>query len=507
MATVDATVGLALRYSDSAGCRRWLARLPLGQTADAQRELAGQLAALRRTDIGSLERLRILETLRAAVRYVQDEAARSYAGKPLPLADAESDTWGRTVALWQDLGANYGSCLDACRNGDLLITPYVGLVALRCIGVHAALVEEHYRVYRQPGPAPWRTLNAFYQDAERSGYARLRIHDVFGQQDPDTTCQDVYVQALLLAAAHPYTLSVREQNVVRDWLAQWSPLLALHPQPPPAGKSPALAVDLASAAGARTPAAAEPSTTRHLDLEPLAHAVRQALDGLKQGRSPTQLGLGSRLRPAEAEQLLGTLHTQWFRAGAARGEDRLDTEERSTVCFGLDAAHYQATRGSSADHTPGDRDCAVETWFIRNYSSSGFMCMTRHPDSAVRITHHQLLAVRRENGRQFHLGMVQWIRIDAAGELQCGVKIFPGTPEAITVRPSNFGVNEVADPVRALILPEVPAPATPATIVLPAGWFQSGRFLEIQAERRQVAKLLHLLDKGSDFERGTMTIV
>ena len=508
MATVDVEAGLTLRYSDSAGCRRWLERLPLGQTAEAQRELAGQLAALQRTDhIGSLERLRILETLRAPLRYVQEEAARVYASKPLPLADAESETWARTVAVWQDLRANYLSCLDACRSGDLLITPYVGLVTLRCIGVNAALLEEHYRVYRQPGPALWRALNALYQEAEQRGYARLRIHDVFGQQDADTSCQDAYVQALLLAAAHPYALSVREQDVLRDWLIAWSPLLAPNKQAAPAGKSPTLAVDLASSAGARTPASAEPATVRHLDLEPLAGAVRQALDGLKQGRAPTQLGLGSRLRPAEAEKLLGTLHTQWFRSGTARGEDRLDTEERSTVCFGLDAAHFQASRGLSADPAAHERDCAVETWFIRNYSSTGFMCMTRHPDSHARIAHHQLLAVRRESGRQFHLGMVQWVKIDEAGELQCGVKIFPGAPQAITVRPSNFGMKDSGEPVRALILPEVPAPSTPATIVLPAGWFQSGRFIEIHAERRQVAKLLHLLDKGSDFERGTMTIV
>jgi len=57
------------------------------------------------------------------------------------------------------------------------------------------------------------------------------------------------------------------------------------------------------------------------------------------------------------------------------------------------------------------------------------------------------------------------------------------------------------------VLPEVPAPATPATIILPAGWFQSGRFVEIFAERKQVAKLLNLLEKGSDFDRGTITIV
>jgi len=56
-------------------------------------------------------------------------------------------------------------------------------------------------------------------------------------------------------------------------------------------------------------------------------------------------------------------------------------------------------------------------------------------------------------------------------------------------------------------LPEVPAPATPATLILPAGWFQSGRFVEIFSDRKQVAKLLNLLEKGNDFDRGTIIVV
>ena len=60
---------------------------------------------------------------------------------------------------------------------------------------------------------------------------------------------------------------------------------------------------------------------------------------------------------------------------------------------------------------------------------------------------------------------------------------------------------------RALLLPEVPAPSTPATLILPAGWFQSGRFVEVFSDRKQVAKLLNLLEKGSDFDRGTIVVV
>jgi len=87
------------------------------------------------------------------------------------------------------------------------------------------------------------------------------------------------------------------------------------------------------------------------------------------------------------------------------------------------------------------------------------------------------------------------------------VRLFPGAPQAISVRPSNFNLSGSSRYERALLLPEVPAPATPATLVLPAGWFQSGRFVEIYSDRKQVAKLLNLLEKGSDFDRGTIVVV
>jgi hypothetical protein len=224
------------------------------------------------------------------------------------------------------------------------------------------------------------------------------------------------------------------------------------------------------------------------------------------------------------------LYVQWCRAGTARSEERSATEEPADVCFGL--ANAYANIGGARDvRTPGEitarekRDIdtfgfvarvehgapepaqSLEPWQILNHSASGFMCMLREPNGHGRISHNQLLAVRRSGGRHFHVGMVQWLRIDESGELFCGVRLFPGTPQAISVRPSNFNLSGASRYERALLLPEVPAPATPATLVLPGGWFQSGRFVEIYSDRKQVAKLLNLLEKGSDFDRGTIVVV
>ena len=270
---------------------------------------------------------------------------------------------------------------------------------------------------------------------------------------------------------------------------------------------------------------------RYLDLEQLSKTLRQTINLLKQGQTPGSLGLGEDARQPGCENLLMLLYVQWCRAGAGRAEERSQSEEAAQVCFGLAAAHRHVGGGrgfrqpgeltsrerqdldtygfiTRVEHETGAADeQSLEQWQILNQSASGFMCIQRDPDGRGRISHNQLLAVRRASGRSFHLGMVQWLRVEDGGEIYCGVRLFPGAPQAISVRPSNFNPVGAGRYERALLLPEVPAPATPATLVLPAGWFQSGRFVEAHSDRKQVAKLLNLLEKGSDFDRGTIIVV
>ena len=151
--------------------------------------------------------------------------------------------------------------------------------------------------------------------------------------------------------------------------------------------------------------------------------------------------------------------------------------------------------------------CSMDEWQIVNYSPSGFMCIKRETDGKTRVVHNQLLAVRRGGGAHFQLGLVQWLRLEVDGRLRCGVRLFPGVPQAISVRPSNFNPVGGGRYERALLLPEIPAPSTAASLVLPAGWFQTGRFVEVYSDRKQVAKLLNLLEKGSDFDRGTVLVI
>lgn len=527
-------IAAASQFTDMHGCRKWLAGLPLTNIPNARDLLTGQLARLGSlATIAPTERFRMLETLLEAVLFVQAESSKKYAGKPLPLDAQETQAWDGVIALWQELLSNYAHCLQAYRDGDLHVAPHIATITTRAIRARGALLRENYRAYRQPPGSSWRELHDLYTMAESHGFARIRVVDAFARDEQDSSCAETYLQAVLLHQANPFALSIRQSSFVERWLEKWAALVSLSPQPLPPSPIPPLAVDLASHAAAAMVTADDAgiSTLRHLDLEQLSKMLRQTINLLKQGRTPAQLGLGDDARQPGCENLLMLLYVQWCRSGNARLEARSDTAEDAAVCFGLPAAHVQLNGGrhfrqpgeltalekrhletfgslTRVTHevlAPGDG--GAESWHILNHSASGFMCMHRPRDGATRVSHNQLIAVRRESSRQFYLGVVQWLRMEEGGDMHCGVRLFPGAPQIVSARPSNFNPTTGTRFEQALLLPEIPAPATPATIILPAGWFQSGRFIEIVSDRKQVAKLVNLLEKGSDFDRGTITII
>ncbi len=523
-----------LQFTDSASCKRWVETLPLTNLQSAQRSLTEQVALVRQAGIVPVEMLRLLESLREPVHYVQSELARKYTAKPLPLDSNEETLWNRAVDLWQELTAAYLTCRDAHVQGDPALRNHGALIVMRCLRYTTYTMFEHYRIYRQVPSRQWRNLHELYVFAEQSGFAQTPVADTFIRQEADSTCCAAYCQALLAELANPFALSGRQMEFLARWAEKWSNQVNLSARPLPPSAIPALSVDLAGSAGPRFTEECEPlPTLRHLDLEQVGRTLRQNITLLKQGQTPAMLGLGEDARQPGCENLLMLLYIQWCRAGTGRGEQRNLIEEKAQVCIGVHAAHYFI--GGRSFRVPGAslsrqeehdmqlfghiserterslasaESSAVESWELVNQSNSGFMCMLREPDAQLRIGHNQLVAVRRGTSKLFYLGLVQWLRIEETSDLYVGVRLFPGIARAVVARPANFhaptGINGFE---RALLLPEMAVPATPATLILPTGWYQAGRFVELFGEQKQVAKLVNVIEKGSDFDRCTVTLV
>ena len=522
----------ALLFKDAASCARWVATLPITNVQLVQQTLADQITALATANLAALERLKIIEAMKETVLFAQAELAKRYIGKPLPLDQSDLKAWDSVMGLWRAMGVTYRVCLDAFRAGDLTLAPHAALLTLRCLRTAAYGLFEHYMIYREPDADTWRGFHQLYAYAEEQGLSRVRVTDVFNKRDADSSCAEAYVQGLMANLANPFALSVRQMAFLRRWLEKWASQVELSRQPLPLGQIPPLAVDFASDAPPALAAQVTHSeTTRYFDFEPLSKTLRQTLNLLKQGQTPGQLGLGEDARQPGCESLIMLLYLQWCRAGTLRTENRNPIEDPAEVCFGIsdafnmaggDARSKREVEFNARDKWEMDnlgfsmrlsntaKQAAVkktEAWQVLNQSNSGFMCMLREPSGVMRMMHNQLLGIRRF-GDTPKLGTVQWIRVGADRETQCGVRLFQGTPQPIKVRPANFNVPKGQDFEVALMTPAVTMPATPATVMLPAGWFQSGRLLELEddtrAEKKQLIKLLTLLERGADFDRCSM---
>lgn len=521
----------SLEFTDNATCESWVEHLPVTNIQQTHRLLKSQITALRDARLPALERLRILESLRQPIAFVQAEYANRYLGKPLPLDAGEQAAWHDVMGMWKGVAGNYQDCLAAYRSGDFALASHAALITSRAMRTIGCQMIDCYRAYRHVPGELWIELHALYLAAEQYGFLHAPVPDPLRSGAGETTCANAYLHVLLAHLANPYGLSGRQFGFVLRWLEKWAGLAKLGQQPSPVSPVPVLAVDLDRMGGAiLTQDLDTASNIRYLDVESLAKALRQAITALKQGQAPAHLGLGADAHQPGCESLLMLLYVQWCRAGTGRMEEREQADEDADMCFGIPAAYCQL-HGANEARQPGEltsrekmdldtfgyvvrarhqvanrAEVPFEKWKIGNSSPSGFMCVLHEPQGPGRVAHNQLILVRRGTPSECRVGIIQWVRVEANGDLRCGVRLFPGKPNAVTVRlaEAKHAANGYE---RALLLAPDAITATPATLILPPGWFQCGAFIEVVTDRHQVATMLTLLEKGNDFERGTAVLI
>jgi hypothetical protein len=249
---------------------------------------------------------------------------------------------------------------------------------------------------------------------------------------------------------------------------------------------------------------------------------------LRKGESPSSLGLGEDCTMPSVEQLLVLLFRLWCEGKNARTQMRRSVNGKAKACSTMVAMHFHIS-GNKIFRQPGlatqltrrERDeiatfghtstrfddafvasggYATEDWQLLEESLSGLRIVRSIASAGGRYTHTQLIAVRPGDAKSFLIGMVRWIRTDEKDDLHVGVRVIPGIPQAVAVRPT--GINAKAEKfVPALLCPALPALSSPTTLILPPGWYRTGRVLEVYGERSELMLLSGVIERGSDFER------
>ncbi|RTL57657.1 MAG: hypothetical protein EKK46_02705 [Rhodocyclaceae bacterium] len=512
-------------FTNAATARNWAAALPLTNPAQVHNDLLKEIGLLNRWPLPAAERLAILDALRKAVSFAQDEIGKRYGGKALPLALGEQMAFTNGRTLRQACVAGNLRCAADAQDEKVLAT-----AMQRALAHLASLQLEYLRGRSQVPREYWRQLHGLFALAESKGLAATPVSDPVRHGDNATSSLAAYGEALLLHAASPFELSPRNLAWMARWARRWGAKLTLAKAPPESLDALPLAVDLASDLPPRH-LPFQGDGARFLLTHELRNSLKSRITLLGQGRSPADLQLGDDCTQPACEALLKQLYPRWCKGGQPRGTERRPENSPGRTIFGGEGIYYHLSGGhrlqaaaeaSIADLRQQRENLAlfgtldratvkavdtgpvppIEThWQLRDESATGLR-LARLLDSkdAARLNLGQLIAVEPPGTKRFFLAAVRWLMADNEGWLQAGVQLLPGPVEAFAQRPADAPAGGGKEPWKqAFLLPALAARQEPESLVLPTGSFRAGRKLEIKDG--EPIKLTKLLERGEDFER------
>ena len=517
------------KFVDGVTARAWVSSVPLANVASAQQALLAQLEQFNRCVTRAASRLGGLEALREAVHFVQIEQAKRFTNRALPMAPAEATVFAGTISLWEQMRIGYLRCLNAVFADEPGMRPEAARICQRALACTGLKMFHHYRAGKQVPPGEWQMLHALYLRAEALEAVDGVVPDPLNRDVLESSPRIAYLRAVLMGMASPNELSQRQLTFVAHLLERWAVKVTLREQAAGAEEAPPLVADLA---GDACPARSSevPKSPRYLDTRALGATLRNRIGLLRKGESPVTLALGEQCVQPMCEQLLVFLYHQWCRPPWARGTERRRVSGIALAGNDLEAIHYHIsgkvfrqpgiatelskrereelatfgrirTRDSDFGHARGFN---LERWQLRDESSGGLKIVRQAGTEGKPHSGGQLICVRRESAQQFLLGQMRWILEAQNGDILAGVRFLPGLPAAIAIRSTGLNVaNEKYLPALSLTKTENAPPA----LVLPTGWYKPKRVIEVYVESPVRARLLELLERGTDYERASYEVV
>lgn len=484
-----------------------LSQLPLANSSQAEIGLNVFFDRLLRKPPESDVYLELLEQSREALCFVEEDLARQFTDRPLPLSSAEEACFRRVIATWLKVARAYAHC--AVKENALGETRSLARLALmmhRCIYYTGMVMVEHQRARRQLPPKLWNNLLGYYYTAEKWGVAQMDLPDPLDTQQRASNCTTTFVGLLLSELVSLYSLSASDQNLVRRWAGNWAPLVGVVKT---AGKDlPEFIVDLTEdqallpSADCKTP----PEKIRILDTSRLVGQIKEYRRQLKEKTPPAEMGLGYDCDAKQCSRLLKFVIPPWSLARVQRKTRRLGASGTVEICLNPESIHH-AIAGCSfvqpgsvpAPKIKESAEPVIEQWGIVNQSASGLRL--QRPIVGGKIAHGQLLAIRTNAGAPFLLAQATWLMQEHGGSLLAGVELLPGKPQAIAAR-RPVERDEPAEPfVRAFALPAVVAIESEASLLVPHGWFRAGKSIEVFFDALGQIKFKRLLHEAPDFDR------
>lgn len=514
--------------ADERQCLAFLAGLPLTDAARAQERLAALVAGMERRPPPPESQLRVLETARSALDFVQAELGARYSMRPLPPGGEGDGVLGRVVSLWQAVARAYAAVAREGA-GDPRVQAHIALICQRCLLYSSHVVTECFRARREVLPGAWSEVHGYYLTAEEMGIAATNVASDVGGKPRYESCLETYCALLLVDLSNPNARTPREFAWTVRWARRFSRVVAVAKAE--SSKLPLYGVDLNLDDGAQPlRQLSEGYYLRQLGMERLKEGLQGVLARLQHGTDPVTLGLGKDCVQPGVNRLMMLLFRIWCMNPRSRRFPRHAGTGEAEMALGFEAIHHLVTGtrflqpGYRRSYSRAEADALVtlgelaeapespppghgfvtgtEVWQVVDESVSGFRL--RRDGTGAALTFGDLIGLSLSGSEQRLLCRVSWVMYRADGALQIGVFLLPGAPRGVAVRPGDGATPDEAW-VTAFLLPGMEALKEAPSLVLPRGWFQPQRVLEVHAIRPFRVQLAALVSNGNNFERVSFT--
>lgn len=451
--------------------KEWLERLPLASAAETAQHIILALYALNRHPLGGEDRYALLALYRPAIARaaVRLEAQLADSGVPPHAPQRQSGALLRELHIEHSIG--YKQVLLA------LAAPRFGRTAPKRMAevtarLLAALRDVHTACALTHTPTPdglWQEMHQVHAFAQVSNLADVTVDDA-------VPASLAYTQALLIALADPPHISYAELIHTRLYLDHFAARSMLSAAPVAGHQGFAIRTDgdvpPSTYATAPTPAAL------WLDTDALCRHLQDTAVRLRAGESPRRLGLPAGMDSELSLALCKRLLKQWSN-GAQRVFKRYTTPG-STVAMvaGIRAIHQlleqrpQPAPAASAAALPDQ----ATLWTVSNDSASG-LALNGTPDAPLNLRAGDPLALRDAAELGWSLGVIRWIRMRDARQIELGIERLSPQIQPVWVR--LLRGSHKAGPEPALFIPGLAALKQNDRLMLPRNLYQIGIAAEI----------------------------
>ncbi|MFV1992302.1 MAG: hypothetical protein ACC635_00245 [Acidiferrobacterales bacterium] len=542
--------------TDPKSAQEWITNLPMGDIAEASREIYQAIYTLNRLKIGPASRFKLLQLYQQPVDTISSALKSQYQKNVFPLNEIKRQLAEFVRELQMEMAHGYKcTILDAEKArfmwGKKELKVQASTHAMFYLG---EVLKCSYEVYMACPSMVWQEIHGIYQYAERLGW--LESGNGTGADISPITKE--YLINILMGLNNPYQLPEQELGKVREFLEGWAQLAEISPKLEINNIAGHFLIDLTS----DSPPAPFPSDVsmqpaahlRSLNALGIARKLQDAITRLKSGVPVSKLGLQTDCLDSDCLEMLKRMMRNWGLA-VRRSRSRIKARGKCFIASGLRAIHYfssgqtpfsvqgpngigtqspaampspeditnietdvesdddsgyidldvvahhdqTSTRDSQAKATAADSVFRIEQWRIADESAGG-MRILHNGQIGARVRVGDLLGVQDSNNpRAWRIGAVRWLKTPGKARIEVGLEMI--TPDASPVA-IRLLEEEGMEYSQALLVPPMPALKRPATLIMPAGFYKREKPLEmIEADGLQrKVKALDLLEHTNVYE-------